>query len=101
MTNCVRQVLSRMKRGVFLSEGGSEFFTVFEGQEFKAGARVVNFGKEAVSNLHVAVKFLNAKGAQRRTVLDASTDACARRDEGRRARRAWLKRRRGGRAGGV
>ncbi len=70
VTNCLRQVLSRMKRGVFLSEGGSEFFTVFAGQQFKAGARVVNFGKETVSNLHVSVKFLDAKGAPRRTVLD-------------------------------
>ncbi len=59
-----------MKRGVFLSEGGSEFFTVFAGQQFKAGARVVNFGRETVSNLHVAVKFLDAKGAPRREVLD-------------------------------
>ena len=51
-----------MKRGVFLSEGGSEFFTVFAGQQFKAGARVVNFGRETVSNLQVSVKFLDAKG---------------------------------------
>ena len=70
VTNCLRQVLSRMKRGVFLSEGGSEFFTVFAGQQFKAGARVVNFGKETVSNLQVSVKFLDAKGVPRRTVLE-------------------------------
>jgi hypothetical protein len=69
VTNCVRQVLSRMKRGVFLSEGGSEFFTVFAGQQFKAGARVVNFGKETVSNLQVSVEFLDAKGVLRRRVL--------------------------------
>jgi hypothetical protein len=70
VTNCVRQVLSRMKRGVFLSEGGSEFFTVFAGQQFKVGARVVNFGKEAISNLQVTVKFLDAKGVARRAVLE-------------------------------
>jgi hypothetical protein len=70
VTNCLHQVLGRMKRGVFLSEGGSEFFTVFAGQQFKAGARVVNFGKETVSNLHVSVRFLDAKGAPRRTVFD-------------------------------
>ena len=69
VTNCLGQVLSRMKRGVFLSEGGSEFFTVFAGQQFKAGARVVNFGRDTVSNLHVSVKFLDAKGAPRRTVV--------------------------------
>jgi hypothetical protein len=71
LTNCLHQVLGRMKRGVFLSEGGSEFFTVFSGQQLKAGARVVNFGRETVSNLHVSVKFLDAKGAPRRPVLDA------------------------------
>jgi hypothetical protein len=70
VTNCLRQTLSRMKRGVFLSEGGSQFFTVFAGQQFKAGARVVNFGREAVSNLHVSVNFLNAKGAPRQEVFD-------------------------------
>ena len=71
VTNCLRQTLSRMKQGVFLSEGGSEFFTVFTGQQFKAGARVVNFGREAVSNLRVSVKFLDAKRVARRTVLDS------------------------------
>ena len=70
VTNCLRQVLSRMKRGVFLSEGGSEFFTVFAGQQFKAGARVVNFGQETVSNMQVLVKFLDAKGVASRTVLE-------------------------------
>jgi hypothetical protein len=70
VTNCLRQVLSRMKRGVFLSEGGTEFFTVFAAQQFKAGARVVNFGRETVSNLQVSVKFLDAEGAPRRTALD-------------------------------
>jgi hypothetical protein len=70
VANCLHQVLSRMKRGVFLSEGGSEFFTAFAGQQFKAGARVVNFGKEKVKNLQVSVKFLDAKGVPRRTVLE-------------------------------
>ena len=69
VTNCLRQALTRMKRGVFLSEGGSEFFTVFAGQQFKAGARVVNFGRETVSNLHLSLKFLDTKGVPRRTVL--------------------------------
>jgi hypothetical protein len=70
VTNCVRQVLWRLKRGVFLSEGGSEFFTVFAGQQIKAGARMVNFGKQMVSNVQVSVEFLDAKGAARRTVLE-------------------------------
>ena len=71
VTNCLRQVLTRMKRGIFLSEGGSEFFTVFAGQPFQAGARVVNVGPAAVSNLTVAVKFLDAKAGPQRTVLES------------------------------
>ncbi len=60
-----------MKRGLFLSEGGSEFFTVFVGQHFKAGARVVNFGKQTISNVQVLVELLDSKGVARRTVLQS------------------------------
>ncbi len=74
VTNCLRQVLSRMKRGVFLSEGGSEFFTVFAGQQFKAGARVVNFGRNRVNNLLLPVQLLEAKAGAGRTVLDREFD---------------------------
>ena len=72
VTNCLRQVLSRMKRGVFLSEGGSEFFTLFADQEFQAGARVVNFGSETVSNLSLTVSLLGAKGRASRAVLETN-----------------------------
>jgi len=64
----VRQALGRMKRGVFLSEAGSEFFTVFAGQRFKAGARVVNFGKEAVSDAQVSVQLVNSGGGGRKVL---------------------------------
>jgi len=37
VTNSLRQVLTRMKRGIFLSEGGTEFFTLFPEQQFAAG----------------------------------------------------------------
>lgn len=70
VTNCLRQVLARMKRGVFLTEGGTEFFTVFAGQRFKVGARIASFGREAVSNLTVSVTLRDAKGALQRTVLE-------------------------------
>jgi hypothetical protein len=72
VTNCLRQVLSRMKRGVFLSEGGSEFFTLFADQEFQAGARVVNFGSESVSNLSLTVSLLGAKGRASRAVFETN-----------------------------
>ena len=69
VTNCVRQVLSRMKRGLFLSEGGGEFFTVFAGQQFTAGARVVNLGKQTISNVQVSVEFVDTNNGARRSVL--------------------------------
>jgi hypothetical protein len=48
--------------GVFLSEGGSRFFTVFAGSGSKPEP-VVNFGRRPSGNLHLSVKFLDAKGA--------------------------------------
>ncbi len=47
----LRQMAGAMRRGLFLEEGGSEFFTVFEGQNFHLGARAVNFGKTDQTNL--------------------------------------------------
>lgn len=72
VTNCLHQVLARMRRGVFLSEGGSEFFTLFAGQQFQAGARVVNFGRETAANLSLAVTLLDAKGRAPRAVLQTN-----------------------------
>jgi hypothetical protein len=40
----LRQTAAAIRRGLFLQEGGGEFFTVFDGQTFKIGARVVNLG---------------------------------------------------------
>ncbi|HOX59137.1 MAG TPA: hypothetical protein P5205_18290 [Candidatus Paceibacterota bacterium] len=70
VSNCVRQTLMRMKRGVFLAEGGTEFFTVFAGQQFKAGARIVNFGRDPVTNLLAVAQFLDAKGGAQRTAIE-------------------------------
>ncbi len=72
VTNCLHQVLARMRRGVFLSEGGSEFFTLFVGQQFQAGGRVVNFGRETADNLSLAVTLLDAKGRAPRAVLQTN-----------------------------
>ncbi|MGO8679017.1 MAG: hypothetical protein ACLQVX_24520 [Limisphaerales bacterium] len=70
VTNCLRQVLSRMRRGIFLTEGGSDCFTLFEGQRFRAGAEVVNFGKTAATNLTVSVQLADRSGRSQRTVLE-------------------------------
>jgi len=55
VTNCLQHTLARMKRGVFLTDGGSEFFTVFENQPVSLGARAVNFGRESRTNLALRV----------------------------------------------
>ncbi len=41
----LRQLLGRMRAGVFLAEGGSEFFTVFPEQRVRLGARVLHHGQ--------------------------------------------------------
>ncbi len=45
----LRDTLATMRRGLFLLEGGSEFFTVFEGQSFRLGARLANYNASAVN----------------------------------------------------
>jgi hypothetical protein len=69
--DCLRQTLARMRRGVFLVEGGAEFFTVFPEQSFAFGARVANFGRETATNLSLAVAVSDAKGKQTRVVTGA------------------------------
>jgi hypothetical protein len=70
MTNCLRQVLSRMRRGIFLAEGGSELFTLFDGQRFRAGAEVVNFGQTTASNLTLSVQVADRNGSVKRRLLE-------------------------------
>ena len=69
VTNCLHQVLTRMKRGVFLTEGGSEFFTLFPEEQFTAGARAVNFGRQKQTNLSLDIILLDAKTRSPRPVL--------------------------------
>ena len=61
--SCLRETLARMRRGVFLIEGGAEFFTTFPKQQFKVGAQVANFGSEGVTILSVAIDFDNGNRA--------------------------------------
>jgi len=45
------EVAANMRRGLFLREGGAEFFTVFEDQSFNLGARAVNFSNADQNDL--------------------------------------------------
>jgi hypothetical protein len=49
----LQETLLSLRRGLFLEEGGSEFFTVFDGQQFRLGARVANIGKANQTNVLV------------------------------------------------
>ena len=68
VTNCLRQTLTRMRRGVFLAEGGAEFFTTFPKQRFSVGARVVNFGREAATNLSLSMELCQERKHNNRVV---------------------------------
>ena len=62
VTNCLRQTLKRMKRGIFLTEGGAEFFTVFPDQKFNIGAHIANFSRQTVSNLSALIELQDTYG---------------------------------------
>jgi len=72
VTNSLHQVLTRMKRGIFLSEGGAEFFTLFPQQQFAAGARVVNFGREKAENLTLRILLLPGSADVAQTMLQTN-----------------------------
>ncbi len=51
----LRHVLARIRKGVFIVEGGAEFFTMFPDQRTQVGATVVNFGRSPVLGLELAI----------------------------------------------
>jgi hypothetical protein len=57
--NGIGQIASAMKRGVFIIDGGTNFYTYFEDQEIKFGAKIANLSNKAQSNLTVIVKLNN------------------------------------------
>lgn len=56
--SCLRETLIRMRRGIFLVEGGAEFFTRFPKQKLEFGMKVANFGRDAVTNLLGRLSFV-------------------------------------------
>lgn len=58
----IRGVVRRIRSGVFLIEGGTEFYTYKPGQTPLAGARIANLGKEPVE-AHVALTTRAVSGA--------------------------------------
>ena len=55
---CLEETLRRIRRGVFLIEGGAEFFTRFPKQKLEFGMKVANFGRNPVTNLLARLSFV-------------------------------------------
>lgn len=66
----LRTALERMRRGLFLLEGGAEFFTVFPGSELMLGARVANFDSSTAPVTELRLNLTSANG--RTNLLDQS-----------------------------
>lgn len=49
MSRILREIAVRMRDGLFLLEGGSEYFSYYQGEPVKLGARVVNLGAKDCS----------------------------------------------------
>ncbi len=58
----LHQILRRLRRGVFLVEGGAEYFTLFTGQTVPLGAQVVNLSQQAATNLEVSLSVIDQRG---------------------------------------
>lgn len=57
----IRELAVDMQRGVFMREGGSEFFTVFQDQTFNCGVRAANLGKLVQPSLTARIQILIGK----------------------------------------
>ena len=55
---CLDETLRRIRRGVFLIEGGAEIFTRFPKQKLEFGMKVANFGRDSVTNLLARLSFV-------------------------------------------
>ena len=55
----IGQVARRMKKGVFMLDGGTGFYTYLEDQQVKLGIRMANFGKDTQNNLKARITLLD------------------------------------------
>ncbi len=70
------QTCRRLRHGVFLEEGGAEFYTAFENQPIRCGARVGNWGGQGFSSGQVRVTVRELAGIPGRA--DPAAPALAR-----------------------
>jgi hypothetical protein len=60
VVNAIAALAGRMLQGVFLLEGGSEFYTVFPGEQIRLGARVVNIRRRSRPEAEVRIRLLDS-----------------------------------------
>jgi hypothetical protein len=58
--HAVAALAGRMLQGIFLFEGGSEFYTVFQDEPIRLGARVVNIRRRSQAEAEVRIRLLAA-----------------------------------------
>lgn len=57
----IKETAVRMKQGLFILDGGSNFYTYFADQSIRMGARIVNLSKEERSDVPVILSLLDSK----------------------------------------
>ncbi|MCU0990410.1 MAG: hypothetical protein MUE63_12695, partial [Xanthomonadales bacterium] len=62
VVSAIAALAGRMLQGVFLFEGGSEFYTVFPGEPIRLGARVLNIRRRNQAEAEVRIRLLAAGG---------------------------------------
>jgi hypothetical protein len=58
VVNAIAALAGRMLQGLFLFEGGSEFYTVFPGEPIRLGARAVNIRRGSQAEAEVRIRVL-------------------------------------------
>ena len=60
VVNAITALAGRMLQGIFLFEGGSEYYTVFPDEQVRLGARVLNIRRRRQADAEVRIRLLAA-----------------------------------------
>lgn len=71
--NAIVSLAGRMLQGVFLFEGGSEFYTIFPGEPIRLGASVLNIRRRGQAEAEVRIRVLAAGAEVFTDTFDVST----------------------------
>jgi hypothetical protein len=56
----IQEIASRMKNGIFLVDGGTNYYTYFEDQSIKAGLEAINLGMHHTTNMRGRIRLFDA-----------------------------------------